>query len=238
MDFYCRFPGMKPVRQIITRSPHRTVGAIHAAWFQAEPIHHESDLEAAVIKLLLLAPTVQSIKHQAVKLVYSDGTKDRTHVPDLLLMLRDKRTAFVEVKPEKFVAEHRQKFDACAALLRCRDIQYFVCTDEHVDKVRESRANELLQLARMAAPSAQLDELVGWVRARGRTTVEDAISRGGMPLIEHAVGRRLLLTDPSLELSPGNWLTTLETADELLCIDRWLGCAPWPAPTVAALPSP
>lgn len=191
------------------------------------------------MKLLLLAPTVQSISHQAVTLKYSDGEKERTHVPDLLVTLRDTRTVFVEVKPQKFVAEHRQKFDACSALLSCQDIRYFVCTDKHVDKVREARANELLQLARMAASAVQLDELCGWVRARGRASVQDAANQGYDPrLIEHAVGRRLLLTDPSLDLNPESWLTTMETADELLCIDRWLGCAPWsPPPRSVSFPS-
>lgn len=220
---------MKPARQVISRSPHRTVGSIHASWFQADPIHHESDLEAGIAKLLLLTPTVERIQPQAVKLAYLDGATERTHVPDFLVTLRDKRKAVVEGKPERFVAEHSQKFDACARLLKHRDVDYFVCTDRHAHKARVARADELLQAARMAAPADQLAELVTWVRASHRVTVQEAHSRGYCEmLIEHAVGRRLLLTDPTLDLAPGSWLTTQETADEHLCIDRWLGCSPWP----------
>lgn len=220
---------MKPARQVISRSPHRTVGSIHASWFQADPIHHESDLEAGIAKTLLLAPTVESIRPQAIKLTYWDGADERTHVPDFLVTLRDKRTAVVEGKPERFVPEHRQKFDACATLLRQRGVDYFVCTDKHADKARVARADELLQAARMAAPAEQLAELIAWVRTSGRATVQETLSKGySEMLVEHAVGRRLLLTDPTLDLAPGSWLTTQETADELLCIEHWLGCSPWP----------
>ena len=232
VDFYCQFPGMKPARQVISRAPHRTVGSIHASWFQTAPIHHDSDLEAGIAKILLLAPTVESIQPRAIKLTYSDGAEERTHVPDFLVQLKDKRTAVVEGKPERFVPEHRQKFDACATLLRQRDVDYFVCTDKHAHKARVARADELLQAARMAAPAEQLGELIAWVKTSGRATVQEALSKGyNEMLVEHAVGRRLLLTDPTLDLAPGSWLTTQESADELLCIDHWLGCSPWPPRT-------
>lgn len=229
MDFLCQFPGMKPTRQVITRSPHRSVGSIHASWFQDSPIHHESDLEAAVIKVLLLAPTVRHIQHQPVTLPYFDGERERKHYPDLGLTLCDGPKAIVEVKPAKFVPEHEVKFNACAALLRPKDMDYYVCTDEHVTEDRRYRALAIHDHAKMAAPAADLAALVDWVRSLRQVSVQDALARGhSEPLICHAVGRRLLLTDPSLELAPGNWLTTQETADELICIDRWLGCSPWP----------
>lgn len=230
MDFHCQLSGMKPARQVITRAPHRTVGAIHAPWLQTDPIHHESDLEAAAVKLLLLAPAVQGIHHQAVKLTYFDGIKDRTHVPDLKVVLRNQGYALIEVKPAKFVDGHRVKFDACAGLLARQGVDYFVCTDQHANKTRTARASELLHLARMAAPADQLLKLVTWVREHDRITVRAAISQGhAQVLLGHAVGRRLLYTDPSLDLDPESWLFTQETVNEHFSLSDWLGCSPWPS---------
>ncbi len=227
---------MKPARTVITRSPHRTVGAIHATWFQPEAIHHESDLEAEAVRHLLLAPTVRRIEHQAAKLTYFDGTAERTHIPDLRLT-EDRRKAFVEVKPAKFVAKHRLKFDACAALLKNSGIDYFVCTEEHIGE-RGERAQMLLELAKRMAPSDALNSLVAWVRDKRRVDVDEALAAGySEHLIGHAVGRRLVITDPSLLLAPGNWLSTQETADELPSIEQWLGCSPWP-PRPAATSKP
>lgn len=178
---------------------------------------------------MLLAPGVQGIHHQAVKLTYSDGANERTHVPDLKVTLADQRYALVEVKPVKFVEKHRVKFDACANLLAHQGVDYFVCTDKQADRVRVFRARELLQTARMAAPPAELLKLVSWVRSQGRVTVGDAASSGyDLVLVEHAVGRRMLFTDPSLDLDPESWLFTQETADEYLSLAKWLGCSPWP----------
>lgn len=232
MDFYCRFPGMKPARKVITTSPQRTVGAVHANWFQDGPIHHESDLEADVIKVLLMAPTVRRIQHQPVRLTYLDGQTERKHFPDLGLTLADGTTAYVEVKPKKFVPEHLVKFNACAALLRKKDVDYFVVTDEQVGTERAWQAQTIYDMAKRAAPADALTALVDWVRERRSASVADVLGAGfSEPLLQHAVGRRQLLTDPSLELNPGSWLTTQDTADELLSLASWLGCTPWPPST-------
>lgn len=232
MDFYCRFPGMKPARKVITTSPQRTVGAVHANWFQDGPIHHESDLEADVIKVLLMAPTVRRIQHQPVRLTYLDGETERKHFPDLGLTLADGTTAYVEVKPKKFVPEHLVKFNACAALLRKKDVDYFVVTDEQVGTERAWHAQAIHESAKRAAPADALTALVDWVRERRSASVADVLGAGfSEPLLQHAVGRRQLLTDPSLELNPGSWLTTQDIADELLSLASWLGCTPWPPST-------
>lgn len=223
---------MKPARKVITTSPQRTVGAVHANWFQVGSIHHESDLEADVIKVLLMAPTVRLIQHQPVRLTYLDGETERKHFPDLGLTLADGTTAYVEVKPKKFVPEHLVKFNACAALLRKKDVDYFVVTDEQVGPERAWHAQTIYDMAKRAAPADALTALVDWVRERRSASVADVLGAGvSEPLLQHAVGRGLLLTDPSLELNPGSWLTTQDTADELLSLASWLGCTPWPPST-------
>src|ERR1700743_2105877 len=61
---------MKPVRTVITRAPHRSVGAIHEPWFQSEPIQHESRLEKQCIEILLLTPGVVRIEDQPLSIAY------------------------------------------------------------------------------------------------------------------------------------------------------------------------
>lgn len=206
------------------------MGAVHASWFQDTPIHHESDLEANVIKMLLMAHTVRKIQHQPVTLTYMDGDKERRHFPDLGLTLADGTVAYAEVKPKKFVPNHLVKFNACAALLRTKGIDYFVVTDEQVGPDRAFYACEIYDMAKRAAPTDALAALVAWVHERRSASVQDALQAGfSEPLLSHAVGRRRLLTDPSLAFSPGSWLTTQETADELVSLEHWLGCPPWSA---------
>lgn len=228
MDFFCQFSGgMKPARQIIKRAPHRTVGAIHAPWFQPDPIHHESDLEAAVVRVLLLAPAVTRIQHQPARIPYVDGTQQRHHVPDYLVELGDRRV-MLEVKPERFFEQHRAKFDACATVSDARGVDYFVCTDRQVDEARGDRAAELLQLARMAADPVELADLLRWVNQQGRVSVQAALARGhSLPLLMHAVGRRLVCTDSELRLAPDDWLLSKDSADELPNFEQWLGCSAW-----------
>ncbi|MFG6468186.1 Tn7 transposase TnsA N-terminal domain-containing protein [Roseateles sp. BYS87W] len=185
-----------------------------------------------MIKVLLMAHAVRKIQHQPVTLTYINGDKERRHIPDLGLTLADGTTAYVEVKPKKFVPEHLVKFNACAALLRKKDVDYFVVTDEQVGPKRAWYAQTIYDMAKRSAPADGLTALVDWVRERRSASVADVLGAGfSEPLLQHAVGRRQLLTDPSLELNPGSWLTTQDTADELLSLASWLGCMPWPPGT-------
>lgn len=227
MDFFCQFSGgMKPARQIISRAPHRTVGSIHAPWFQADPVHHESDLEAAVVRVLLVTPPVVSIQHQPARIQYFDGTQARQHIPDFLLTLNGKRQVMLEVKPERLIEKHRAKFDACASVLG--EVDYVVVTDQHVNKVRGSRAAELLHMARLAANAEELADLLNCVARQKRVFVREALARGhSRLLLMHAVGRRLVFTSPSLQLAPEDWLLSKDSVDDFPDLKHWLGCSVW-----------
>lgn len=180
-----------------------------------------------MVRVLLLAPTVNRIQHQPARIPYDDGAQQRHHVPDYLLELAERRV-MLEVKPDRLVEQHTTKFDACAMVLNARGVDYFVCTDRQVDKARGDRAAELLQLARMAADPVELADLLGWVDQQGRVSVQAASARGlSMPLLMHAVGRRLVFTDPTLRLAPEDWLLSKDSADEFPDLEQWLGCSAW-----------
>ncbi|WP_133700400.1 TnsA endonuclease N-terminal domain-containing protein [Roseateles toxinivorans] len=221
---------MKPARQIITTSPHRSVGAVHASWLQDDPIHHESFLEKGGIEILLLMPMAAHIKSQPIKLIYVSEGKERTHYPDFQVRLKDGRHIIVEVKPSVFVDEHRHKFNSCSAQLARAGIEYYVCTEKSLDAERVGRAENLRDQARRAAPSDELAELLHAVRLGGHLLIADALAQGFNPqVIGHAVGRRLLTVGPSLELSPTNRLRLMENEDGHLRCSDWIGSPPWGA---------
>lgn len=203
---------MKPARRIITTSPHRSVGAVHASWFQSDPIHHESFLEKGCIELMLLMPMATHIQHQPVKMRYQFEGKEHSHVPDFKLTLAGGAQAIVEVKPESLLDEHRNKFDQCSAQLAQAGIDYYVCTDKKLTDAFVERAEGLRDLARRAVPADMLRELLLLVSSGDDLKVEDALNQGfSEQVIGHAVGRRLLTVGPSLDLSPSNRLVVMDT---------------------------
>jgi hypothetical protein len=62
---------MKPARQVVKPTTHRSVGIVHASWIHPEGIVHESELEAAFVRHAILCPAVLSILAQPFKLVWT-----------------------------------------------------------------------------------------------------------------------------------------------------------------------
>ncbi|MCX2864307.1 hypothetical protein OOZ63_20985 [Paucibacter sp. PLA-PC-4] len=219
---------MKPARQVITTSPHRSVGAVHASWFQSDPIHHESFLEKSCIEILLLMPMAEQIRHQPMTLTYMVDDTERRHIPDFQVRLRDGTHIVVEVKPEALLDEHRRKFDCCSAQLTNAGIEYYVCTDAWLTDERVGRAECLRDQARRSAPADELAGLLNLVRSRQDLLIADALAQGfSHHVIGHAVGRRLLTAGPQLDISPSNRLTSMEHEDEHVRCSDWLGSPPW-----------
>ncbi|UXH77914.1 Tn7 transposase TnsA N-terminal domain-containing protein [Roseateles amylovorans] len=219
---------MKPARTVIHRSPHRKVGAIHAPWFQPEPIHYESDLERGAVEVMLLMPMARQIRHQPMTLNYElDGGLHR-YTPDFQVTFVDGQEIVVEVKAERFVDEHRGKFDRCASQLLSGGIDFFVCTDLSLDDERIGRACALRDAARRAAPPEAVSTLLRWVQEAGRLQIGESLEAGiDLRVVMHAVGRRLLTVGPELDLASVNWLQLMEPEDGDLCCSSWLGSARW-----------
>jgi hypothetical protein len=121
---------MKPARQVVKPTTHRSVGIVNASWFQPASedgpsrrrsiqiergclqsfcsvamtvteesgIVHESELEAAFVRLAILCPAVLSIQAQPFRLdwIDEDGIA-RQYVPDYLVTLSDRHRVAVEV---------------------------------------------------------------------------------------------------------------------------------------------
>lgn len=115
-------------RQVITRSPLRSVGIVNCRYFQAQPIVYESQLERAFVQLCLLCPGVKRIVAQPFK-VNLDQTKKRHYTPDYLVELEDGTFLVVEVKILERIGKLVKRFNQINALLGSRNFP-FTTTDE------------------------------------------------------------------------------------------------------------
>ena len=115
-------------RQVITRSPHKSVGIINCQHFQSQPIVYESQLERAFVQLCLLCPGVKRIIAQPFK-VNLDPIKNRNYTPDYLVELDDGSFLIVEVKILKRIAKLEQRFNQINERLSSRGFP-FMTADE------------------------------------------------------------------------------------------------------------
>lgn len=225
---------MKPRRKVITRSPHRSVGAVHEPWRQSEPIQHESHLEKQCIEVLLLMPCVVQIESQPFSVEFTVEGRQRTYTPDLRVTLADGSQALVEPKGQPFVGAFRDLLAAgLRDAIRSLSLPLYLVPSELIDKARANRASEIRSMARRTPPTGAMDALLSWMENQRRPTVGDA-EQGGHPFghIGYAVGRRLLSVGPSFDLSPQQPLY-LASTHEHIHIDDWLGY-PGRAENVAA----
>lgn len=223
---------MKPARKIVQRSPHRAVGAVHAAYLQPEPIEWESHWEKAFIHLALPCPVIARIQFQPFTLTYTDGTgKARKYTPDFLVHLSGGDRLVVEVKTTKFVEKNHEKFDKSTALLRDSGIQYYVITEKQLDLHRGDRANVWRRYARLAVPTDQLDVAMSMVRDnQAGQTIQSLLDAGvAMQTLYHLLGRRVLCAAPDLHTTPTTTITLSqkELSDERLQFDHWFDCSAW-----------
>lgn len=227
---------MKPARQIVKPTTHRSVGIVNASWIQPEGIPHESELEAAFVRHAILCPAVVSIQAQPFRLDWFDGDGvAREYVPDYLVTLSDRHRVVVEVRPARFVDKDCLKFDAAAATLAGNGIGFVVITDGHVPKSRQQAGRFILRSARGKLGGDRISRACDLVRDAGNVglTWEAAVATGTPELDWHfLLGRRLLVADTGVELArssrlfqPLNWPGARE--HEYLQFEHWFGCQAW-----------
>jgi hypothetical protein len=138
-------------RKVVTRAPHREVGVVNPGWLLDHPIEHESHLEKRFIMVALSCPVVTNIVHQpmTMELVHGLGKQEK-YTPDFKVSLCDGDSVIVEVKPEIFVSQHRQKLEKAKQQLAGEGHKYEIVTDKHIDaNGLSARALLLMRYARL-----------------------------------------------------------------------------------------
>lgn len=225
---------MKPIRKVIVRAPHRSVGALHEPWLQSEPIQHESQLEKRCIEILLLMPGLAHVQAQPLSVEFTTHGLKRTYTPDLRVTLHDGSKVLIEAKGLPFERKYRDLLDSgLREAIRSLELPLYLVLSGVISNERAARASELRSMARRAPPTGAIDALLAWVTDRQAVTVGDA-EQAGFPLghIGFAVGRRLLTVGPEFDLSPQQPLYLASTYEHIH-IDHWLG-HPGRAENVAA----
>jgi hypothetical protein len=163
---------MKPTRKVITRSPHRSVGAIHEPWFQSTPIQHESHLEKQCIETLLLMPGIVQIESQPFAVEFTVEGRQRIYTPDLRVTLADGSQALVEPKGKPFVQAFRDLLDAgLREAVRSLSLPLYLVPSGLISKERANRASEIRSMARRTPPTGAMDALLSWMEDQRRPTV-------------------------------------------------------------------
>ncbi len=132
-------------RQVITRSPHRTVGTINSPYFQDKPIVYESQLERAFVQLCLLCPGIKRIVAQPFK-VNLDPTKKRHYTPDYLVELEDGSFVVIEVKILERIAKLERRFNQINAILSSRHFSFITADETQLySDEKEKHVKEILR---------------------------------------------------------------------------------------------
>jgi len=227
---------VKPARQVVKPTTHRSVGIVNVSWLQPDGIPHESELEAAFIRYAVLCPAVREISAQPFQLPWTDAAgADRAYVPDFQVTLLDGTKVVVEIRPARFIEKDREKFDAAARLLGQKRIDFIVISDELLPKELQVLTRLLLRSARGELGAdliTRADELVARAGIGGLAWNEALASGIAERDWHHLLGRRRFVSDTGLSLRPTSRLhQPLDWPGardhERLQFDRWFGCQAW-----------
>jgi hypothetical protein len=143
---------IKPAREVVQRSPQRSVGIMACSWIQDHGIEYESQLERRFLQQSLILPMIKRVIHQPFRLEYMEDDKPLTYVPDFFLLFKDNTKAVIEVKPRKFIKKHLHKLTEAQRLLNENDIPFLVITEKEIDDgIKVANASYLLRFARGSA---------------------------------------------------------------------------------------
>jgi len=226
---------MAPVRQVVTRSPKRTVGLINCPWFQDRPIEHESRLEKHFVYRALLFPGLATIEHQPFKLLLKKPRQSYT--PDFLLTFANGQRLVVEVKRSEKIKTHRERFDVIAALLAERELPFFVVHQGQIDgDFRAQRAGLIRRYAMFAVKHELIEGVITFVnRFPAGVSIGKVIKtlRISEHHLYHLLARRYISADRRTSLSPDDLVYPIhkEITNAAHQFGNWFGCAPWRANT-------
>lgn len=223
---------MRPARQVISRSPHRSVGRIAAPWLEGTQfLEHESETEKSFLQLAVTCPVVRDIKAQPFKLSYMLDGQSSTNIPDYLLTLSAGTGLVVEVKPEKFVPRYKDRFDAISLELAKSGLTYYAVTHCAPGDAAVNEAALWRRYARTVADEATCSHAKSLASSQGGMTFADLLL-AGIPAatIYHLLGRGQLVSSSGFALTPVTRLLPFmkeESLDERVYFEHWIGCTPW-----------
>lgn len=208
-----------PVRDVITRSPHRRAGFVACPWFQSSPIEYESLLERDFIRLALLDLKSHAIEHQPF---FIDLNELGEYTPDFLL-LKKGRKVVVEVKPDEHAENERNRPRLARArtILRPAGYEFIVATEKEIrSNGRHNRAAILLRHARSHLNPDKVSLLKSHAaRFPSGIPIGALAASTGLPVstVLHVIGRRGLRINSELDFSDSRLVFPIGGENAGLC---------------------
>lgn len=192
-----------PVRNVVTRSPHRRTGSVSCPWFQQTPIEYESLLERDFIRLALLDLRFRSIEHQPFIV---DLNELGEYTPDFLL-LGENQKLVVEVKPAERAESDRNapRLSRAKTVLRSAGYDFILATENDIrGGGRDRRAAILLRHARSHLGRDVVNAVTKCAEQfPSGVTIGALASSAQVPqtTVLHLIGRRALRINQALNFS-------------------------------------
>lgn len=216
---------MNQTRKLVRRSPHRRVGLISCPWLQTAQIEYESLLEKSFVRIALLCPFVRTIKSQPFRLQLSDG---KSYTPDYLLSCLGSEQVVIEVKPQVFIAKHKNRLDEAKHILEQNGYTFLICSDSSIHfNNRHEKASLFLRYAR----STEVDKHIDLLRSdTGQISfpqsLESICYRLGLDKYQvmGLIGRRELFLHPDFNTNSIFDIDTYkkDSRDESISPESWL----------------
>ena len=212
-------------RQIVKRSPARSVRLLHLPHLQKESVEAESSLEADFVHVAALSPRIRHIQHQPFQM----QVDARSYTPDYLLRFLDGSAAVVETKPHEKLPRYQELFGSVRSTLAEAGICFLVVTEHHI-RINQlaDRAKLIRRYAKSPPSIAEQEQALAVVSAYPMGISFKAIIQKRIKRISvlSLIARRLLITDAELSTEDGTLVRLPEAPSKEISdavqFARWL----------------
>jgi hypothetical protein len=217
-------------REVVSRSPTKTVRILNLNGILDSPVECESTLERDFVYRAVLCPGLLRLRHQPFTLKLSTG---RTYTPDFLVKHRDGRLTVVEVKPRQKVPKYREVFDEATARLGTDGIAFLVLDEEAIRAAKREKSAVLILRYRKTRPDIEgQDRVIGELRrGDGSMAIGKLARRAGVSreVILRLLATRTLITSRDLATSEEARVRLFNEAEisHAFRIESWFGVSAW-----------
>jgi hypothetical protein len=155
-------PPSVPARQVggKRKAPHRRITYLNLPLLQQDLVECESDLERDLALIVALNPDVTRIEHQPETF---DLGEFGEYTPDFRVSYKNKRSSYLEAKPEIFAKEPDTwaKLTAAYRYLKSQNIVFEYVSDRDIEKHnRNLNAAYIHCCAKLAVPLEQSQKII------------------------------------------------------------------------------
>ena len=151
-------------------------------------VYYESQLERDYLYYVEYNPSIQTITHQPLRLVYIFKGKKHIYTPDYLVIKTGEKH-IIEIKPEEKLTQYADKFEMIKATLKAMGFIFSVVTDTYIRvEPRLSNLKFLHRYSRVCLEQHAIQVAINYFsNASGSVLIDDAkiaLSNSGVTINE------------------------------------------------------